>query len=517
MRSARLVRNTVANIIAQAVATMTALITLPIMLDAFGQSVYGVFVIAGSVVGLAAMFDLGVGITTVRNIAAQVERVRRGEGSTELSETVGAAVALYGAMGVVVALVLAGLGAYAQQVFAVDATQAQLLRLMLWVYAGAQLLVWPANVGRLVLGGLQRYDWQMWVTIGQTVANAAAIVVVLALGQGPLVLTALYALTSLAAGGAVVVLARRALPHGSVPRTAAIARTDLDKLRQVVGVGLPVFTIQIAALLMRQQTDRIVLGMFLGAAAVAIYEVAAKMSALVAQMNDLATSALLPYVSGLDAAGEKERTHLTFLYGSRYMGLLIVPVLVMLTVWAPQIVGVWVGGQIGDGSSQASLAARLLILSQFGLTLYMVADSLLISRGRFGKWAPYAVALAIFNVGVSIALVGRFGIAGVAAGTLAATVLEAPLYVRFVLRETGVSLSEWVRSTVGPALVATALTAALAVTAANIAPLTSLIQLALAAAAVLGAAYLATYGAIITKEERATIRSLLSRLVNPVS
>ena len=512
MRSARLVRNTIANVIAQAVATLTALITLPIMLDSFGQSVYGVFVIAGSVVGLAAVFDLGVGITTVRNIAAQVERVRRGEDSTELSETVGAAVALYGAMGVVVALLLAGLGAYAQQVFAVDATQAELLRLMLWVYAGAQLLVWPANVGRLVLGGLQRYDWQMWVTIGQTLANAAAIVAVLTAGQGPLVLTALYALSSLAAGGAVVVLSRRALPHGSVPRTAAIARTDVEKLRQVVGVGLPVFTIQIAALLMRQQTDRIVLGMLLGATAVAIYEVAAKMSSLVAQMNDLATSAMLSYVSGLDAAGQEGRTHLTFLYGSRYMGLLIVPVMVILAVWAPQVVAVWVGGQIGDGSTQAAVAARLLILSQFGLTLYMVADSLLISRGRFGRWAPYAVALAAFNVAVSIALVGRFGIAGVAAGTLAATVLEAPLYVRFALRETGVSLSDWVRSTVGPALTATALTAALATAAANVVPLANLTQLALAAAVVLGAAYLVTYGAIINREERAALRALLSGL-----
>lgn len=507
----RLIVNTLANIGAQAVSSLVALVTLPLMLSAFGPSVYGTFLIASSVVGLAAVFDFGVGITTVKEVAAHVGS--DGGDHESLGETVTASVALYTTMGVLMAAVLAILGWYAGLAFRVDAAQVGMLRSMLWIYAGAQLLVWPFSAARHTLAGLQRYHWLMWVTVGTTFANAAAIGYILWSGEGPLVLTALYALITVSAALATGLLAHVALPAAARPRASARqmrARINPLRVRQIVELGLPIFTIQVAAFIMRQQTDRLVLGVFIGVAAVALYEVAAKLGTLVAQLIDLAISAILPYVSGLEAAGDQARIKFAFLYGSRYIGLAVLPIIALLVAWAPQITRIWVGDALGADPAASITAMRLLVLSQVGSALYMVIDPIMVGKAKLRGWATLAVLLAVVNLVLSLALVDRYGLVGVAGATLFAATLEAPFYVRFIVKHAEVRISEWLRLAVAPAFGVAALTAASCAAIAVARPLTSLASLGVASATVMSVSYGLTVAVIMTKEERAALRALLS-------
>lgn len=507
----RLIVNTLANIGAQAVSSLVALVTLPLMLDAFGPSIYGTFLIASSVVGLAAVFDFGVGITTVKEVAAHVGGEEGDHDS--LGETITASAALYTSMGVIVALVLVALGWFAGDIFRVDAPQVGLLRAMLWIYAGTQLLVWPFSAARHTLAGLQRYHWLMWVTVGSTVANAAAIIYILMSGEGPLVLTALYAGIAVVSAAAIGLLAHYALPAAARPRPSAShvrARINPLRVRQIIELGLPIFTIQVAAFIMRQQTDRLVLGVFIGVAAVALYEVAAKLGTLVAQVIDLAISATLPYVSGLEAAGDQMRIKFAFLYGSRYIGLSVLPVIALLVVWAPQIVHVWVGEALGGDPAATVAAMRLLVLSQIGAALYMVIDPIMVGKSKLKNWAMLAVSLAVVNLALSVALVGRYGLVGVAGATFIAYLLEAPFYVRFIVTHADVRPIEWLRLAVAPATAVAVTTALLCVAITAIHPLSSLLSLAMGSAAVLGVAYGGVAVFIINKEERAALVALLS-------
>lgn len=506
----RLIVNTLANIGAQGVSSLVALVTLPLMLGAFGPVVYGTFLIASSVVGLAAVFDFGVGITTVREVAAHVGA--DGDDHDSLGETVTASAALYTAMGVIVATILFILGWYAGDIFKVDAPQVGLLRSMLWLYAGAQLVVWPFSAARHTLAGLQRYTSIMWVTVGTTLANALAVIYILMSGEGPLVLSAIYVTVSVVAAFATGLLARRALPSAAHPSVSVRdIRSSINPMRarQMVELGLPIFTIQIAAFIGRQQTDRLVLGVFVGVAAVALYEVAAKLGTLVAQLIDLAISAILPYVSGLEAAGDQERIKFAFLYGSRYIGLAVLPIVALLVAWAPQIVEVWVGDALGVNVGTSVVAMRLLVLSQVGAALYMVIDPIMVGKARLRGWATLAVSLAIVNLVLSVAVVGRYGIVGVAGATLFASLLEWPFYMRFISTHAGVTMREWAAHAVVPAGLVTVGVAAACWVISSAFSLTTLWSLGGSAVLVLGAAYGATALWVIDHKERAALKALL--------
>lgn len=501
MRSRRLLANTLANMSAQLVAVLVSFATLPLLLEAFGQTVYGAFMIASSTVGLVSLFDFGTGITASREVAVRDEA---GE-HAGLAETLGTVTLLYAAIGLLSSLALFAAGLFADTIFAIGPTYGSLLRTMLWIHAGVQLVTWPATAGRQVLAGYERYPAIMRVMIGVTLGHVAAILAVLALGEGPLVLTALQA-------GVTVLgsLALAATALGSLP--AQLRRVALPPLSAVSGflaLSLPVFAVQASAFLMRQQTDRLVLGVFLGAAAVAIYEAAAKLGSLVAQMNDLTTSAMVPYMSRKSARGDGASLRDAFLAGTRLTSAVLMPPLIALVTFAPDIIGAWVGGQIGGAVRSTVLAAQVLLLSQALLPTYSVADPILLGTGRYKRWAPYAVALAMLNVVVSAALVGRVGIVGVAIGTLVAGVFEAPLFVRVVARELEIPPLRWARRTLVPAGALGAMTFALAwIVRAAVTP-DSLATVAAAAAGVVVVAYIGAYFAFLSTEERSLLTALV--------
>lgn len=500
MRSNRLVANTLANMSSQLVAVVVSIVTLPLLLEAFGQVVYGAFMIANSAVGLISLLDLGTGITTVREIARRDEA---GD-SERLSETVGTALLLYAALGVLAALALFLTGLFADTLFAIGPEHTSLLRSMLWIHAGVQLLAWPATAGRQVLAGYERYPAIVRVMIAVTLGHAAAILVVLALGEGPLVLTALQAGVTVAGSLAMAVSALRVLPS-SVRRVALPKR---GAVRAFLALSLPVFTVQVAAFLMRQQADRLVLGVFVGAVAVAVYEAAAKLGSLVAQLNDLTTSAMVPYMTRKEARGDAEGMRDAFLAGTRLTSALLLPPLITLVALAPDVVRVWVGGQLGDAVRATIVAAQLLLLSQALIPTYSVADPILLGQGRYHRWAPYAVGIAVLNVAVSVALVGRLGVVGVAVGTLVAGVVEAPLFVRIAAQELRIPVLAWTRRTLLPAValgLGTFLLAGLVRT--SLAP-HSLVFVGAAGILSVGAAYVGAYALFLTADERRLLRSL---------
>lgn len=501
MRSRRLFGNTLANMSAQFVAVVVSIVTLPLLIDAFGQTIYGMFMIASSTVGLVSLFDFGAGVTTAREVASHDEAGER-EG---LAETIGAAVAMYAAVGVLSSVALFFTGLFADSIFAIGPEHAQLLRSMLWIHAGVQLLIWPATVGRHVLAGYERYPTIVKVTIAITVGNAAAILAVLVLGEGPLVLTALQAGITLLGSLAMAVPAFRALPFG-VRRLRLPSRVSI---RAFLALSLPVFTVQIAAFLMRQQTDRLVLGVFVGAAAVAIYEAAAKLGALVAQLNDLTTSAMVPYMTRKSARGDEQGMRGAFLSGTRLTSVFLLPPLVALVAFAPDVIRPWVGGQLGGAVRSTVIAAQLLLLSQALLPMYSVADPILLGKGRYQRWAPYAVALALLNVGVSIALVGRLGVVGVAIGTLVAGIAEAPLFVRIVASELDVPVLQWVRRTFLPACALGGTTFLFATVVRAVATPASLVAAGAAFAVVVGTVYAVSYFVFLLPGERSLLAALI--------
>lgn len=498
-----LIRNTALNAIAQLSAMAVGFVLMPWLLRAFGAVQYGLYVLVSAIAAYAALADLGIGTAVVRAVAEW-----HADGDKDaLDEALGTALTFYAIVGSTVAIAMVVVGRFSGSLFRVGPMEADILRWMLWITAGVQLFQWPASLARHVLIGMTRYDLLARISLGSTVLFACVASLVVVFGKGPVALTAANALVLLLGSAATAYAARRV---SGITHVAASLRSG-QRFKSMVVFGWAVFVIELADVLFYQQTDRLILGIVLGAVAVSLYEASGKVNGLITYLSGLAVSAVMPIASRLDAAGRHETLRALFVRGTRYTACFIAPIAMVVAVLSRPLLRAWLGPLYAD---QAALM-RVLVLPHVLLPLGLMGDMILIGRGRMGKRVPYILGQALINVVLSVALVQpKFGIGilGVGIGTAAAHLVDFPIHMRFLLREMGVSASEWLREIVVPVYRALLVPGVIA-GAAYFTPLPgSLLGLAAVAVAALAVYWVLFYRFSLSSQEQSEVRNIIKML-----
>lgn len=502
----RIISNTLANGTAQFTAMAAALVFMPMLIRSFGVGEYGLYLLASSVAAYASLVDFGVGTSLVKNVA---ERAATGD-NEGLSKYISTSLLFYVGAGLVVALILAIVAVLAGTIFKVTPDQARLLRNMLLVVAVSSLWAWPATTGGLVLGGLQRYTISARTALAAAIANVGVMLAVLMLHQGPLALIVGQSVVSAVAGAANVALARHAIGHVNVHPSNA----DFNVLKDIFSFSWVIFVLQICTVIIYQQTDRVVLGVFLGAASVTLYESAGKMQGLVTQISQFATSAVMPFAAQLDSEGRSSSLQTLFYRGTKYVMALVLPVVLGLMIFAKPIITHW----LGPAFATQSTAAQVLLSYQLLAAGAVIGESILISRGHAQRRLFNAVfVVTLGNLVLSIILVQRIGIMGVVLGTTIPWLVDFPFRLRVALTEVEVSFWDWLKHAAGPvylSLIATLLVAL----ACYLTPLVnSLLGLALAGGLSVAAAWIMLVAFALTPVEKVELRSVFDRTVARVS
>lgn len=448
-RKKRILKNTAANGLAQAATMVSTFVFLPLLIHAFGFSVYGVYTLYLAVNGYAVLLDLGVSATLTRIVA---ERTAKGD-SDGVWRAVFSSATIYFALGLFTAAVLFALGLTTHSLFNLSGVEAQLLKTLLWMGAAFQLWYWPTAAARDALAGLQRYDLIAKVTLGIVASDIVATIYILATGEGPLILVAARMVTMVVAS-----LIHIGLLVRHAPKRSGALRTSGGEIRSILKSGSSVFALQIAGIMSRQQTDKLVLGVFLGTSAVTLYEIGAKLNSLITSFSGLSVSATLPVAAELNAQNRHASLLSLFLRGTKIVATLVVPIIVILVAMAGPFINAW----FGPGFETAVPVAQLLLLSQVLLPLYLLGDQILIGKNKFSLWVPGGITLAILNVVLSVVLVRGFGLIGVALGTLIAYTLELPWYMRVFGKEMDLGARRWLASTAWPTYPLLVLPAAIA-------------------------------------------------------
>ncbi|MDX6642382.1 MAG: hypothetical protein QOD76_344, partial [Solirubrobacteraceae bacterium] len=139
------------------------------------------------------------------------------------------------------------------------------------------------------------------------------------------------------------------------------------------------------------------------------------------------------------------------------------------------------------------------------------AAALLQSIERHGPIAWMALGSGVANLGLSIALVGPYGVEGVAVATLIASAAEISLFVvPYAARVLGVSARDYASEVALRLVLPVALLAGLVIGGDAILPVTSLVRLAVVVGVAL-VAYALAYAALgAPANERAAYRSAVS-------
>jgi O-antigen/teichoic acid export membrane protein len=479
----RVALGTATNVIGQAVVLITLLAAAPIIVHAVGATDFGVWVVVGSVASFALLLDLGISSGLVKYVA---QHAALGE-IQEAAAMVAAATWLYCLLG---ATVLAGglLVAFAlPELVALHGAFARLLPPLASLTAVDVAISIVAVTPLAVLRGLQRFPAVNLVNGAGAVTGLLLTIIVLVAGAGIVGVAAVGAFNSALTYLASMVLARR-IARGYL---SGRPHRDRERARRLLRFSRSIAAIQVAIRL-QSRADAVIIGVALPVRFVTPYNFAQRLATGTSIAGDQFGRVLLPLATEMGSGQDPAVLRRLFLAAIRLSLGIALGVGLPIAILGGHILSLWVGPQYAAyGIVVLLLAVAAIIDLPSGPAGYVLQS---IERHQPVAWMAVGGGLA--NVGISIALVGRYGINGVAAGTLIATAVEITLFViPYAARVLGVSAREFMAEVIAPLFLPAVVLGGILVGGDSLLALGSALYLAL----VIGAGllvYTATYIAV---------------------
>lgn len=411
----------------------------PLMVHSLGAEGYGLWSLLFSLVGFLSLLDLGTGAGVVRCVAEARGHGRKAERDEALSTYVASSLVLSMA-GVAV---VGAMDRWALPALGIPETALDLARVALWLVGlRSFILAVPFGFVRGVLFGESRLVALNMAQAASTVLGGLLTAVALLAGTG---------LRGVAWAGLIGML----IEHLLYLRLALPYLRDMQlswrlvtrrAVRRASSLGFAQLLIAASGLVLLR-TDPLIVQGFFGMAAVSMYAVAMKVAENTFLIIKQFVNALSPLIAEWHAAGKTSEIRELLVRATR-----------LASIPASLIGGAAIGGGsslfrlwLGPEFEAAALPMRILVLSMVLTVPQMVVFGLLTYSDRHQLPARASVVAAVVNLGLSLALVRPFGLAGVAMGTLGAALIVDVLYVlRAGTSAFGVSFPELARRALLP-------------------------------------------------------------------
>ncbi len=473
------------NVFATLIVAGTGFFLTAFVIHRLGAEAFGAWVLIMAVLAYSSILDFGVGLTVMRFVA-EVAHLPDREAANRIVST---AVTVFTAVGGVV--LVAGLIAapHMAGLFGVPAQEQADFTTAFRISLVALALTFPSAVWTAVLQGLHDFArLNMWV-VGQALAVMLGQMIVVAMGHGIVALAVVGAV-----GNVALLIGKRAAARGHGIRTSP-RLCDAATLRRIVSVSTWVFLLNVSGRLILD-TDAILIGVVLGTAAVAAYQVALGPATAVRRAADQFNSVSLTAAASLNAQDERVRLRVLLTEATRAVTCVFLPCIALLAAWGDELLRLWVGPEFT--SSYATLV--VLTVGVLAIAIQGTASQVLLALGRHRLMALVASVEALCNVALSIALATRFGIVGVAWGTTLPTLVTAfGITLPYACRLVGTPYRAVMARLVRPLLIAAAAYGAMALALEAIGSFANLGTFLLASAAVL----VVTLGASLLSDREA--------------
>ncbi len=400
----KFLRNVLSNWTGMAVSMAVAFFMSPFLVHTLGDHQYGLWVLIISVTGYMGLLDVGLRVSVVKYVS-HLSTIKDYDG---LNRVVSTALAFYGSAGVLIMVVTVILEIFFARIFKIpeqDVTTARLVLLLAGANVAATLVT---SIPSGVLAGLQRYDRSAAVGIITVLVRSALIVAFVAGGYGIVALGTIHLLSQFLFGTLAWRAARREQPTIGVAWQMATLRT----LKDLWSYSAFVLVNNVGRFLLFGSGE-IVVGIFLGTAAVTYYAIAGTVAQYMQQIVVTMTQVLHPHAAAQQARGSTDGLKVTALMGTRMSLLVGVPITVTVVIAGGHFISLWMGPEYGRVAGPLLVlltVARLVHLSQAG------SYEVLLGMSRHRVPTTTNLVAGIAAVAGGFLLAGPFGLMGIVVG-----------------------------------------------------------------------------------------------------
>jgi len=400
--SSLLARNATLTLLAEGWTFVVLLVAMPKLVSFMGETSFGLFSLGWVVIGYLTFLDVGVNRAATKFISQHL--AERDLESTRLIVRTAliANLSLGLAGGLVVVLLSPEL---IHSIFKVSVDLQSQARLVFYAVGLAVPVLLVQGVFRAVLSSFQRFGWINAVNAVTTTAQWSVAAVLAWKGHGVGLVVFSTVVARILATTVYGVVLFRLLPDFQLLRLRG-----LYGLPKLLRFGSWVTVSQLVSPML-VYLDRMLIASFVSLAAVTVYTVAFELLARLRIIPSSLVAALYPAFS--ERGVERQATQLQRLYvGSvLYLVISVVPLIIFLLVFGPDLLSLWMGHQFAQ---QSSIVLPILGLGLLTTCLASVPYNALQALGRpdlTGKF--HLLELPVYVV-LCLILIPRLGITGAA-------------------------------------------------------------------------------------------------------
>lgn len=408
-----LARNSLFNLIGQGIPLLVALFAIPLLIHRLGTDRFGVLTLVWMGVGYFSLFDLGLGRALTQLVA---KKLGAGE-EAQVTPLVWTALALMFVLGLLGALVVSLISPWlVHSVLKIpEPLQAETLNAFYLLAAAIPIVIITAGLAGF-LSALQRFGILNAIRIPMGVYSLLAPLLMLPFSQSLFRVTAVLVIGRLVACGVHLTACLRVMPalHSSFGLQYAAVKPLFH-----FGAWMTVTNV-IGPLMV--YLDRFVIGAVVSVAAVAYYATPYEMVTKLWIIPGAITGVLFPAFAASYAQDHGRMVRL-FARGTKYVALMLFPVILVITAFAHEGLQWWLGDEFARHSTPVlqCLAIGVFInsLAQVFITLIQaIGRPDLSARLHFLELPIYLPALwwAIHNYGIlgaAVAWTGRVALDGI--------------------------------------------------------------------------------------------------------
>jgi len=404
------------------------LVLIPMMMGFMGQSLYGIWIIIGEIMGYLRQLEGGMGFAIEQRVAS----IKWENNLAKLNAIYSNGLIIYFVLSLVAIIVGLILVPFFILTFKVDPVHHNLVSIVFFLSVLSMGLSLPLYVLSSFIRGVQEQAWETSIAIMVTIIGFLLVIILLNLDCGLLALPiAGLALLPFRYGYSLFLI-RRAVEGISFSTSYFSKKIS----KNLVSFSFFAFINQISYVIIFS-TDAIVIGYFIGTDRVTVYVLSFQLTLTLIGLVRGISSHLQPgfaELSSMQEVGQLRKLFIDTLRVSMVFAGLVVASVYFMNIY---FVNLWVG----DDHYGGQLLTIIFSLIGFYAVLRQHFCALLLSAGDVKFVALCAIIEAFLNLTFSLILVNYFGLVGVALGTLlTGIIVSVLLFIPKVLKKIEISL-----------------------------------------------------------------------------
>ncbi len=322
-----------------------SLFTTPYIVHKLTPEIYGIYVLATSLIGLMFFMDLGFG----QGIIKFVSHYEAQKDYEKINKIVETSLVIYVVMGVTGAVIIYFSSNFiADKIFKLHFDKLVIGSLAFKIVAFGFFMSFISSLFSSIPKGLQKYDIAVKIQNFVWFMSILTSVLLLYLGKGLIEILISYSIFQF-----IGIFLYMGMSKKLLPTLRFRLRFDKSIFKEIFGFSIFVSLNVISANIVTR-LDKMIVSYFLGTSAVSFYTIPYNLASMCSTLVGSTNQFLFPAISNLNSKGEKNKVRYYYIRSLDYTGLMSTFIMLIFIIFSDRFIYIWLGRNFAENSYHLS-------------------------------------------------------------------------------------------------------------------------------------------------------------------